>query len=119
MEKPAKRIELLTIIAGAFLLTAIVLLIVDYQLKNAIIEEAERLREAIDATGNEGPNTVRNGGNGHRDGNVPWHLVPSGNARMETPGIVVANQGNEGGEEVRYVYPGDSEVPGTNDDVGA
>jgi len=117
--KALKRLELLSIIAGAFLLTAIVLLIVDYQLKNAIIEEAGKLREAIDATGNEGQDTIRTSRNGRRDSDVPWHLVPSRDAGMEAPRIVVESQGNEDAEEDRYVYPAGTDVPGTDDDVGA
>lgn len=119
MEKSAKRIELLTIIAGAFLLTAIVLLIVDYQLKNAIIEEAERLRKVIHATGNEGPDTVRTSSNGGRDNSVPWHLVPSGNAGMEASRIVVAGERDEESDEIGSFYTGNAEIPGTDNDVGA
>lgn len=119
MEKSAKRIELLTIIAGAFLLTAIVLLIVDYQLKNAIIEEAERLRKVIHATGNEGPDTVRTSSNGNRDSDIPWYLVPSRNAGMETPRIVVTDQRDEESDETGSFYTGNAEIPGTDNDVGA
>lgn len=113
-----KRAELLTVILGIFLGTAIVLLIVDYQIKTVIIQESERMREALRAAGNERPDNLRNNSNSDWYSNVPWSLVPDRDARMETQGMVYASEKLPGQGKERYVYPGDTEIPGTDGSVG-
>lgn len=106
-------------ILGIFLGTAIVLLIVDYQIKTVIIQESERMREALRAAGNERPDNLRSNSHGSRDSDVPWDLVPDRDAGMETQGMVFASEDPPGQRKERYVFPGDTEISGTDNGVGA
>jgi hypothetical protein len=78
-----KSIKLLTVIAGTFLGTAILLLVVDYQLKNSIIKEAETLRRILRAERYAGSNSLRNSGDDYWNGPFPSDMVGGRNARME------------------------------------
>lgn len=79
-----KSLKLLSVLAGVFLATAILLLVVDYQLKNAIIEEAANLKRVIRyGQGNEGSNSLRNSGDDYWNGPFPADMVVGRNARME------------------------------------
>lgn len=79
-----KQIKLLSVLAGVFLATSILLLVVDYQLKNAIIEEAGNLRRVIRyGQGNEGQDYLRNSSDDYWNGPFPADMVVGRNARME------------------------------------
>lgn len=82
-----KQLKLLTVLAGVFLGTAILLLVVDYQLKNAVIEEANKLRRIIRyGQGNEGSDSLRNSSDDYWNGPFPADMVVGRNARMEEAG---------------------------------
>lgn len=80
-----KQLKLLSVLTGVFLGTAILLLIVDYQLKNAVIEEANKLRRIIRyGQGNEGSDSLRNSSDVYWNGPFPSDMVVGRNAGMET-----------------------------------
>jgi hypothetical protein len=78
-----RNLKILTALAIVFMATAIGLLIVDYQLKNAVVEEANKLREVINGQRNAGSTSVRTSDNGSGNGGFPADLVDSGDAGME------------------------------------
>jgi hypothetical protein len=103
-------------------LTAVLVLAIDYQIKGAIIEQANNLRRDIDRL-QSGQRTTTAGSNG--SGNYPANhvsypadLVRSRDARMETPGPDNQDNREDNTQEIRTPKPsradGASPVPGTD-----
>lgn len=71
-------------------ITAALVLVIDYQIKGAILEQANKLRHEIEGW-QRGQNPASTSGNrldSHPDNHVPYpsHLVDSGTTRVEASG---------------------------------
>lgn len=89
--------------------TAALVLVIDYQIKGAILEQANRLRLEIEGW-QRGQSTAATGSHGsgnHTDNHVsyPSDLVDSGNARVETPCDYGQPNGTGNAQEIRTAKP--------------
>ena len=77
------------------------------------------MRVALNEAKAERSDNIRTGNNSGRYPSIPWDLVPSGNARMETTGNAVADTSqNDTEADERFVYNGNNEVQGTDSSMG-
>lgn len=117
-----RKLELLAALIAICTLTAAVILIIDYQIKGAIIGQATRTREAVEnwerehGRGNAQPDYLRNNrnGSGHRD--LPGDLVYSRDARLEKGAAKAAAPATDPSIRWANVTPenGNPEIPGGN-----
>lgn len=110
--------------AGIIIICTVVaalILVIDYQIKGAIIEQANRLRKEIEGFGQKPTAAGSNRPAHNPDHHVsyPSDLVRSGDAGMETAGFVYSANGTGPADEspgsVARGSLGDSEIPGTGE----
>jgi hypothetical protein len=88
-EPNLKRAEFFAILIGICTVTAIIILVVDFQIKGAILDATNRYYK-FRANENDGIGKARPNLPGHidgrNDGGIPAYLVDNGNAGMEKAG---------------------------------
>jgi hypothetical protein len=91
-EMSKKQIEFFVILIWVAVLTAIAILVIDFQIKGAIIEQAIKLREAMNGQTGKTTASQRPDNNGSNNAAYPNDMVASGNARMEAKRSVPSRQ---------------------------
>ncbi len=90
MEMSKKQVEFFTIIICIAVVTATAILVIDFQIKGSILEQANNFRRQYEEwqSGQTGTATAskRSSNNGHNDSAYPSDLVGSGHAVVETAG---------------------------------
>lgn len=82
-EMSKKQIEFFVILIWLAVLTAIAILVIDFQIKGAIVEQAIKLREVVNGQTSETTASQRSHNNGTDNTTYPSNLVDSRDAGME------------------------------------
>jgi hypothetical protein len=90
-----KQAEFFAILIWLAVLTAVAILIIDFQIKGAILDQAVKLREAIHGQVRETAASQRFDNNGANHAAYPSDMVSGGHARMETPGAFRPSENND------------------------
>jgi hypothetical protein len=95
-EMSKKQIEFFVILIWLAVLTAIAILVIDFQIKGAIVEQALKLREVVNGQTSEATASQRSDNNGANNPPYPSNMVDSRDAGMEAGGPIPssANNGN-------------------------
>jgi hypothetical protein len=95
-EMSKKQIEFFVILIWLAVLTAIAILVIDFQIKGAIVEQAIKLREVVNGQKGETTASQRSDNNGTNNSPYPSDMVGSGHAGMEAGSTIpsATNNGN-------------------------
>lgn len=88
-----KQAEFFALLILICTVTAAFILLIDFQIKGAILEESNRMRRAIEQHATSA-NGVRPGNNGSNDTDYPADLVRGGTTIVETTGNIHVTDGS-------------------------
>jgi hypothetical protein len=93
-EMSKKQIEFFVILIWLAVLTAIAILVIDFQIKGAIVEQAIKLREVVNGQKGEATASQRSDNNGTNNPPYPSNMVDSGHAGMEAGSAIPSSTNN-------------------------
>jgi hypothetical protein len=116
MDMSRKQAEFFTLLILICTVTAALILVIDFQIKGAILEESNRLRRMIDGQETAAANGSRPDNHHHNDPDYPADLVRGRDAGLEKASPIQAGNGQGKPSRAKRPQPRGNDGPGSLQD---